>query len=168
MNNETFAVGEKIWSADNPCQTCICLADGSVKCRTIDCGLGKRNSRLLDGCQPVFRDGVCCPVDWVCPKLRLEEPQLAPPPPPISGSVACPPGVNPRSDYVDYLVPPKIEELDRIAQLGASNKTMVTLPIFVGPSAETDPCLAPRPPEGPCEPYLQRWTFDQGTKSCKN
>ena len=37
VNNDTFAaVGEKIWSDENPCQTCICHADGGVKCRTID------------------------------------------------------------------------------------------------------------------------------------
>ena len=31
-----------------------------------DCGLGS-NPKLMEGCAPIFKDGVCCPIDWICP-----------------------------------------------------------------------------------------------------
>ena len=84
------------------------------------------NPNLLKGCAPIFKDGFCCPVDWICP-LPVEEPRLitvAPPapvaPPPsvaIASSVRCPPGINPRPDYRDYLMPPlptKEIEVDKL------------------------------------------------------
>ena len=72
------------------------------------------NPNLLKGCAPIFKEGFCCPVDWMCP-LPIEEPRLitiqppnAPLPPSVAigSSVRCPPGVNPRADYRDYLIPP--------------------------------------------------------------
>ena len=162
--------------------------------------------------------------------------------PSISSSVRCPPGVNPRPDFVDYLIPgQETEELSKIgsAQRRRPGESRVTLPardprqglardprqgssqtgrvppIQVGPPAylsipgfeqcleeftpvggqhsenclphrrpyncteqaweglqnvfegdcpagQRDPCLSTRPAEGACEPYLDRWTFDQG------
>ena len=84
--------------------------------------------------------------------------------PTISSSVVCPPGVNPRPDYVDYLIPGHdIEEFSKIAgsRRAQPGESRVTLPA----AAQTtrDPCLSTQPPEGACEPYLDRWTFDQGT-----
>ena len=45
-------------------------------------------------------------------------------------------------------------------------QTAVTLPAVIN-GDELDPCVARRPPLGPCEPYLTRWTFDLGTKLCR-
>ena len=33
---------------------------------------------------------------------------------------------------------------------------------------DLDPCLGKTPPEGPCEPFLTRWTFDLGAKLCRS
>ena len=165
--------------------------------------------------------------------------------PSISSSVRCPPGVNPRPDFVDYLIPgQETEELSKIgsAQRRRPGESRVTLPARdprqglardprqglardprqgssqtgripqVGPPAylsipgfeqcldeftpagqshsehclpqrrpyncaeqsweglqnvfegdcPRDPCMSTRPAEGACEPYLDRWTFDQG------
>ena len=43
----------------------------------------------------------------------------------------------------------------------------MTLPAFVGSNPDLDPCLGKTPPEGACEPYLDRWTFDLGAKLCR-
>ena len=43
----------------------------------------------------------------------------------------------------------------------------MTLPAFIGPNADLDPCLGKTPLDGACEPYLDRWTFDLGAKVCR-
>ena len=53
-----------------------------------------------------------------------------PAPPSTSSSVVCPPGVNPRRDYVDYLIPgEKVEELSKI---GKSNFMLRVSPLSGG------------------------------------
>ena len=105
-------------SRENPCEECICQENGQMECQDAKCGLNK-NAEMLKGCVPIFRDNVCCPVDWMCP-LPAQAPRLVRPPPLAIGtggaSVRCPPGVNPRRDFQDYIRPPSvnIEEVDKL------------------------------------------------------
>ncbi|XP_024430248.2 von Willebrand factor C and EGF domain-containing protein isoform X3 [Desmodus rotundus] len=51
-NGVEFPVGQ-IWSPGDPCELCICQADGSVSCRRTDC---------VDSCpHPIRIPGQCCP-----------------------------------------------------------------------------------------------------------
>ncbi|XP_040140183.1 von Willebrand factor C and EGF domain-containing protein isoform X3 [Ictidomys tridecemlineatus] len=51
-NGVEFPIGQ-IWSPGDPCELCICQADGSVSCRTTDC---------VDSCpHPIRIPGQCCP-----------------------------------------------------------------------------------------------------------
>ncbi|XP_010631443.1 von Willebrand factor C and EGF domain-containing protein [Fukomys damarensis] len=51
-NGAEFPVGQ-IWSPGDPCELCICQADGSVSCRRTDC---------VDSCpHPIRIPGQCCP-----------------------------------------------------------------------------------------------------------
>ncbi|KAM6160055.1 von Willebrand factor C and EGF domain-containing protein [Erethizon dorsatum] len=51
-NGAEFPVGQ-IWSPGDPCELCICQADGSVSCRRTDC---------VDSCpHPIRVPGQCCP-----------------------------------------------------------------------------------------------------------
>lgn len=109
---------------------CICQENGELECHNVQCGLG-RDRKLLDGCVPVFKEDICCPYDWICPQENQEQ-TFVPPPPPISTSVQCPPGVNPRSDYQDYLMPPSLEKLAQIGTLSSTRRdSMVTLPAVI-------------------------------------
>ncbi|XP_059566478.1 von Willebrand factor C and EGF domain-containing protein isoform X1 [Myotis daubentonii] len=51
-NGTEFPVGQ-IWSPGDPCELCICQADGSVSCKRTDC---------VDSCpHPIRIPGQCCP-----------------------------------------------------------------------------------------------------------
>nr|KAF6275666.1 von Willebrand factor C and EGF domains [Myotis myotis] len=51
-NGAEFPVGQ-IWSPGDPCELCICQADGSVSCKRTDC---------VDSCpHPIRIPGQCCP-----------------------------------------------------------------------------------------------------------
>ncbi|KAI5278039.1 Von Willebrand Factor C And Egf Domain-Containing Protein [Manis pentadactyla] len=51
-NGVEFPIGQ-IWSPGDPCELCICQADGSVSCRRTDC---------VDSCpHPIRVPGQCCP-----------------------------------------------------------------------------------------------------------
>nr|XP_044606184.1 von Willebrand factor C and EGF domain-containing protein isoform X1 [Equus asinus] len=51
-NGVEFPIGQ-IWSPGDPCELCICQADGSVSCRRTDC---------VDSCpHPIRIPGQCCP-----------------------------------------------------------------------------------------------------------
>ena len=127
---QTYYAGQKFQDPDNHCQECLCQNDGSVECHTQDCGYnGYYLPKLLQGCVPIFREGICCPSDWVCPIIEVSDdtpsvitppPSLVTTPPSISSgaSVACPPGVNPNPNFVDYVIPPEDETLDDIAIIG--------------------------------------------------
>ena len=82
----------------------------------------------MQGCVPIFREGMCCPADWVCPSIievsfddntptEITTPNKIPS---ISsgGSVVCPPGINPNPNFVDYVIPPQDETLNDIATIG--------------------------------------------------
>ncbi len=52
------------------------------------------------GCQPIYKEGVCCPIDWTCPIFDVPYPQLSfdneseSEQPQVSGGmIICPPGV---------------------------------------------------------------------------
>ena len=56
--------------------TCKCQEgwDGDIHgefCTKAQCDLNLDSDKLLRGCQPVYKQGVCCHIDWVCP-LELE------------------------------------------------------------------------------------------------
>ena len=118
FKGRTYVQGQKVSdNRDNPCEECICQSNGQMECQDAKCGLN-RHSEMLKGCVPIFRDDVCCPVDWMCP-LPAQDPRNRPPPPPmaIGGSVRCPPGVNPRRDFQDYIRPANLE--DDVDKLGS-------------------------------------------------
>nr|XP_036851660.1 von Willebrand factor C and EGF domain-containing protein isoform X5 [Manis javanica] len=51
-NGVEFPIGQ-IWSPGDPCELCICQADGSVSCKRTDC---------VDSCpHPIHVPGQCCP-----------------------------------------------------------------------------------------------------------
>lgn len=71
VDGKIYKHGEKMYPHKDPCLVCLCQAgwDGSLsspQCSHADCGLSQ-SPELLKGCQPIYRDDVCCPVDWVCP-----------------------------------------------------------------------------------------------------
>ena len=126
---KTFYAGQKFQDPDNYCQECLCQNDGSIECHSHDCGYNSYYfPKLLQGCVPIFREGMCCPADWVCPSIievsfddntptEITTPNKIPS---ISsgGSVVCPPGINPNPNFVDYVIPPQDETLDDIATIG--------------------------------------------------
>ena len=70
LDGKLYRHGEKIFPKKEPCLACLCQAgwDGSLTapaCEPVDCGLGL-SSKLRRGCEPVYRDGECCPTDWIC------------------------------------------------------------------------------------------------------
>ena len=121
IKGQTFVAGQKFRDKDNFCQECICLENGQVECHSNHCDYNK-DGKMIKGCVPLFKKGMCCPYDWVCPKTVSP---LTPPPSPttttpsISSSVRCPPGVKPNKKYKDYLIPPKKDEFTNIAVIGA-------------------------------------------------
>ncbi|CAB3371788.1 Hypothetical predicted protein [Cloeon dipterum] len=57
--------GSKVRSTAKSCEHCYCLR-GVVRCVTLEC------ARPLLGCEPVFEDGKCCPVQYNCSKIMTE------------------------------------------------------------------------------------------------
>ena len=47
----------------NPCEICYCIRNHTA-CVIQDCEL------KVPGCSPIYRDGVCCPVKYMCGKLN--------------------------------------------------------------------------------------------------
>jgi hypothetical protein len=91
----------------DPCKVCLCKegwkgqTESKDFCYTIDCALGvKASSEMKRGCQPIYKEGVCCPIDWTCPIFDVPYPQLSldteteSEQPQVSGGmIICPPGV---------------------------------------------------------------------------
>ena len=74
LDNVTYVAGQKMTPKSDPCKVCLCKDGwkgqlGSKDfCYTMDCALGVKSlSEMKRGCLPIYRDGVCCPVDWACP-----------------------------------------------------------------------------------------------------
>ncbi|KAG1663038.1 hypothetical protein GQR58_020608 [Nymphon striatum] len=71
-NDNLFHIGQKIFPIEDPCQVCLCNSRwsgiDSSTCTQIQCDMDLERERLLEGCVPVYFQGACCPVDWVCPK----------------------------------------------------------------------------------------------------
>ena len=62
---------QSLFQADS-CVTCLCGEgwDGDMNgdhCSRTQCDLTLAGDHMLRGCTPVFKEGVCCAVDWVCP-----------------------------------------------------------------------------------------------------
>ena len=47
---------------ERPCELCYCIKN-STACVMQECTL------KVEGCKPIFQDGVCCPVKYMCGKL---------------------------------------------------------------------------------------------------
>ena len=87
LDNKTYHAGERMYpkvyqkheiyllqslSQADSCVTCLCGEgwDGDmsgVHCSRTQCDLTLAGDHMLRGCTPVFKEGVCCAVDWVCP-----------------------------------------------------------------------------------------------------
>ena len=55
------------------CVTCLCQEgwDGDLRgqfCSRVKCDLSLAGDKLVRGCKPLYREGVCCNTDWVCPE----------------------------------------------------------------------------------------------------
>ena len=53
--------------------TCLCQEgwDGDLRgqfCSSVKCDLSLAGDKLVRGCKPLYREGVCCNTDWVCPE----------------------------------------------------------------------------------------------------
>jgi len=68
QDGEEYKYGQKYFPKDRPCEVCLCQPfDGSAdNCKPIDCGYYS-SEKFNKDCVPVFKEGVCCPVDWICP-----------------------------------------------------------------------------------------------------
>lgn len=98
----------------DPCKVCLCKdgwkeqLDNKDFCYTMDCALGVKSlTEMKRGCQPIYKEGVCCPVDWACPifdgsshpipadnETEFEQQGLG------AGGVLCPAGVAVRAGAV--------------------------------------------------------------------
>jgi len=83
VDGRSYKFGEKMYPKKNPCLVCLCQEgwDGTLDapyCKEADCEL-YRSTQLAAGCQPIYREDVCCPIDWICPgDQALETPRSAP------------------------------------------------------------------------------------------
>ncbi|KAL1451514.1 hypothetical protein WDU94_005881 [Cyamophila willieti] len=59
-DNKFYADGAKVPSnPDKPCELCYCIRNKTA-CVMLECTL------QIEGCQPVYEEGVCCPVRYDC------------------------------------------------------------------------------------------------------
>lgn len=49
---------------ERPCELCYCIKN-STACVMQECTL------KMDGCKPIYQDGVCCPVKYMCGEFTL-------------------------------------------------------------------------------------------------
>ena len=82
----------------------------------MDCALGvKASSEMKRGCQPIYKEGVCCPIDWTCPIFDVPYPPISldnetdSEQPQVGGMVICPPGVaiRPGAAVLAHAPPPE-------------------------------------------------------------
>jgi hypothetical protein len=110
-------------SKSDPCKVCLCkegwkglTESGKDFCYTTDCALGvKAAAEMKRGCQPIYKEGVCCPVDWTCPIFDVPYHPIIPvdnenDSENLAGSVVCPPGVSVRAGSSPILPVPQPEE----------------------------------------------------------
>jgi hypothetical protein len=65
INGKFFAEGAQVPSnANKPCELCYCIRNMTA-CVMQECTLH------IDGCQPIYNKGVCCPVRYSCGKLKI-------------------------------------------------------------------------------------------------
>jgi hypothetical protein len=120
---------------------------------------------MKQGCQPIYKEGVCCPVDWVCPLSdQPHNPSAYENDPEFEAlqsqkKIECPAGVNIRQGATVTVVYPHPEE-----PLGISDITE-DLPDPVRPAS--DVCLLPKT-DGLCEGYKKAWYFDLEERKCKS
>ena len=62
IEGEFYMDGMKIpTDPANPCDLCYCIKNNTA-CVMQECTL------KVEGCQPIYADGVCCPVSYICGK----------------------------------------------------------------------------------------------------
>ena len=65
IQGEFYMDGMKIpTDPANPCDLCYCIKNNTA-CVMQECTL------KVEGCQPIYADGVCCPVSYICGKISL-------------------------------------------------------------------------------------------------
>ena len=63
ISGQFYAEGAQVPSAKNkPCELCYCIRNVTA-CVMQECTLH------IDGCQPIYNKGVCCPVRYSCGKF---------------------------------------------------------------------------------------------------
>ena len=72
LEGKTYYSGEKMYPESDPCAVCHCRPgwDGRVGgefCQEVKCTFLGQEEKVMKGCQPVYRDNVCCPTEWICP-----------------------------------------------------------------------------------------------------
>ena len=60
-NNFSFQVPR---DPDQPCELCYCIRNHTA-CVRQECDL------KVPGCDPIYQDGVCCPVKYRCGKFKF-------------------------------------------------------------------------------------------------
>ena len=79
LDGLTYVAGQKMTPKSDPCKICLCKdgwrgqLDSKDFCYRVDCALGlKALTDMKRGCQPIYKDGVCCPIDWVSMLYNLQ------------------------------------------------------------------------------------------------
>jgi len=117
------------------------------------------------GCQPIYKDGFYCPVDWVCPLSdHPPNPSAYENDPELEAlqsqkKIECPPGVSIRQGATITVVYPHPEEPLGISDIAESRPSPV--------SPASDVCLLSMS-LGLCEGYTKAWYFDLEKRKCKN
>ena len=143
FEGETYYLGQKMYSEENPCLVCHCSgnwtdggpADRDANCYEIDCYSRRSQDQLLRGCRPVHQEGTCCPVDWICPE---DEPEDVP--------------------VIDDTLAPRMgPECPEGGSLNVGPATFPLMPVRAPTNNVSDVCLLPRN-NGPCTPgFEDKW-----------
>jgi len=198
LDGETFYEGEKMYPKSDSCKVCHCTKgwNGELSdtyCETVDCGLQLYHSKLIQGCQPIFTEGSCCPVDWLCPDQLSPVSPLkitSPPAPPSDGSKSA-------SDSDRCLLPKDSGPCKKLSPpqfyfdittrqclsfsyggcRGNENRfdlledCVSSCEVFMSSNKEEVPvddkrCEEPKKP-GVCRGYQQRWWHNKETGGCE-
>jgi hypothetical protein len=152
IDGEFYMDGMKIPSDPNsPCDLCYCIRNNTA-CVLQECSL------KVQGCEPVYLDGVCCPVKYLCedglllPGIEAEEPlidsaeiTIRPPPQPKPG---CYNSGNYYANGADIVTEDPCEHCYCL-----NGDVVCAIQECMGPlEGKTDNCQTLPPPPGQCCP----------------
>ena len=73
VGDKSYAVGEIFRDPNDVCNICWCQPgwNGTTNhefCHRQNC-FADKDQKMQEGCTPVFKEGVCCPVKWICDQV---------------------------------------------------------------------------------------------------